>query len=73
MLDGARAILHGGADKISMNTAAVQTPQLVADASAEDRPNQDRSARITGEIGWVAPEILDIDALARLRGEKAKA
>jgi hypothetical protein len=44
-------------------------PQLVADASAEDRPNQDRSARITGEIGWVAPEILDIDALARLRSQ----
>lgn len=44
-------------------------PQLVAEASAEDRPNQDRSARITGEIGWVAPEVLDIDALARLRSQ----
>ena len=29
-----RRLLNAGADKISMNTAAVQSPQLVADASA---------------------------------------
>lgn len=44
-------------------------PQLVADASAEDHPNHDREARITGEVGWVAPEVLDIEALARLRSQ----
>jgi cyclase len=33
-VDDVRRLLNAGADKISMNTAAVQTPQLVADASA---------------------------------------
>ena len=32
--DDVRRLLNAGADKISINTAAVQTPQLVADASA---------------------------------------
>ncbi|MBP8309768.1 MAG: imidazole glycerol phosphate synthase subunit HisF [Burkholderiaceae bacterium] len=33
-VDDVRRLLNAGADKISMNTAAVQTPQLVADASS---------------------------------------
>ncbi len=33
-VDDVRRLLNAGADKISINTAAVQTPQFVADASA---------------------------------------
>jgi cyclase len=33
-VDDVRRLLHAGADKVSMNTSAVQTPQLVADAAA---------------------------------------
>ena len=33
-VDDVRRLLHAGADKISMNTAAVLNPQLIADASA---------------------------------------
>jgi imidazole glycerol-phosphate synthase subunit HisF len=33
-VDDVRRLLNAGADKISINTAAVQTPRLVADASA---------------------------------------
>ena len=33
-VDDVRRLLNAGADKISINTAAVQTPQLIADASA---------------------------------------
>ncbi len=33
-VDDVRRLLNAGADKISMNTAAVQSPQLVGDASA---------------------------------------
>ena len=33
-VDDVRRLLNAGADKISINTAAVQTPQLVTDASA---------------------------------------
>jgi len=33
-VDDVRRLLNAGADKVSMNTAAVQNPQLVADASA---------------------------------------
>ena len=34
-VDDVRRLLNAGADKVSMNTAAVQNPQLVADASAK--------------------------------------
>jgi len=34
-VDDARAILHAGADKISVNTAAVRRPELVAELSSE--------------------------------------
>ena len=40
-------------------------PKLVAEAAAqEERPT---SGRITGDVGWVSPAVLDIDAVARLR------
>ena len=38
-------------------------PKLVAEAAAEERSEP---ARATGEIGWVCPEVLDTDAVARL-------
>ncbi len=34
-VDDVRRLLNAGADKVSMNTAAVQSPQLVADASSK--------------------------------------
>jgi cyclase len=33
-VDDVRRLLHAGADKVTMNTSAVQNPQLVADAAA---------------------------------------
>ncbi len=40
-------------------------PKLVAEAAAqEERPS---SGRIIGDVGWVSPAVLDIDAVARLR------
>lgn len=42
-------------------------PKLVSDAVAEERPAP--SARIGGDVGWVCPELLDIDAVARLRSQ----
>jgi hypothetical protein len=41
-------------------------PKLVADAVAEERPS---ASRVSGEIGWVCPEVLDTDAVARLRSQ----
>jgi len=41
-------------------------PRLVADAVAEERPS---ATRVTGEVGWVCPELLDTDAVARLRSQ----
>ncbi len=47
-------------------------PKLVSDAVA-DAASADRSsassAAISGEVGWVCPELLDIDAVARLRSQ----
>jgi hypothetical protein len=39
-------------------------PKLVAESAQQDKP---RELRTAGEIGWIAPERLDIDAVARLR------
>jgi ABC-type transporter Mla MlaB component len=39
-------------------------PKLVAEAAAEERPSGTRTA---GEVGWVCPDLLDVDAIARLR------
>jgi hypothetical protein len=38
-------------------------PKLVAEAASEDRP---RSSRIEGQVGWVCPDYLDADAVAKL-------
>jgi hypothetical protein len=39
-------------------------PKLVAESAQQDKPAEKRSA---GEIGWICPEVLDIEAVARLR------
>jgi hypothetical protein len=39
-------------------------PKLVAEAAAEEKPS---GARVAGEVGWVCPDALDVDAIARLR------
>ncbi|HEX6017325.1 MAG TPA: hypothetical protein VFZ28_04420 [Burkholderiaceae bacterium] len=39
-------------------------PKLVAEAAAEEKPSGTRTA---GEVGWVCPDTLDVDAIARLR------
>ena len=44
-------------------------PKLVADAVAEERPRASSASRLMGEVGWVCPELLDIDAVARLRSQ----
>ena len=42
-------------------------PKLVAEAaSAEDRP---KAPRVEGHVGWVCPEFLDSDAVAKLRSQ----
>jgi hypothetical protein len=42
-------------------------PKLVAEAAgAEDRP---KAARIDGQVGWVCPEVVDSDAIAKLRSQ----
>ena len=41
-------------------------PKRVADAVAGERP---AAARVTGEVGWVCPELLDTEAVARLRSQ----
>jgi hypothetical protein len=38
-------------------------PKLVAEAASEDRP---RSSRIDGQVGWVCPDHIDPDAVAKL-------
>jgi hypothetical protein len=38
-------------------------PKLVAEAAAEDRP---RSTRIEGQVGWVSPDYVDADVVAKL-------
>ena len=41
-------------------------PRLVAEAASEERPS---SSRIDGQVGWVCPEFVDADAVARLRSQ----
>ena len=38
-------------------------PKLVAEAASEDRPRQ---SRIAGQVGWVCPDYVDADAVAKL-------
>jgi hypothetical protein len=45
-------------------------PRLVADAVADERPaRQLATDSDLGTVGWIAPEQLDIDAVARLRSQ----
>lgn len=45
-------------------------PKLVADAVAEEKPRAVAPAsRQTLDVGWVCPDALDIDAVARLRSQ----
>ena len=44
-------------------------PKLVAEAAAEERPS--RCACASGDVGWVCPDLLDVDAVARLRSRDA--
>lgn len=44
-------------------------PRMVAEAAAEEAPTTTTAARLEGQIGWVCPEILDVDAVARLRSQ----
>ncbi len=39
-------------------------PKLVAESAQQEKP---RAQRVAGEIGWICPAHLDIDAVARLR------
>jgi hypothetical protein len=41
-------------------------PKLVAESATEDRQN---TARIDGHVGWVCPEFVDSDAVAKLRSQ----
>ena len=44
-VDDVRRLLNAGADKVSINTAAVQNPQLVAEAAARSAPVHRRRHR----------------------------
>jgi hypothetical protein len=39
-------------------------PKRVAEAAADDRPD---TRGVKGDVGWVSPALLDVDAVARLR------
>jgi hypothetical protein len=46
-------------------------PKLVAEAAADEKPASGGPAapRIDGSIGWVSPDVVDMDAVARLRSQ----
>ena len=44
-------------------------PKLVADAQAEEPIVTSTASRSHGDVGWVCPDILDIEAVARLRSQ----
>ena len=45
-------------------------PRLVAEAAAGERPRQaSRSTQLDGTIGWVAPDVVESDAIAQLRAQ----
>ncbi|MCW7537265.1 hypothetical protein OOT46_05290 [Aquabacterium sp. A7-Y] len=43
-------------------------PRMVAEAAAEEAPPT-ISSKLEGQIGWVCPELLDVDAVAQLRSQ----
>jgi hypothetical protein len=47
-------------------------PRLVAEAAAGDKPRRaptSRTTQVDGTIGWIAPEVIDVDAVAGLRAQ----
>lgn len=46
-------------------------PKLVAEAAAadENKPRSGSAAKVDGSIGWVSPDVVDMDAVARLRSQ----
>jgi hypothetical protein len=44
-------------------------PKLVSDAVAEAGMDRAAGSPVSGEVGWVCPDVLDIDAVARLRSQ----
>jgi hypothetical protein len=44
-------------------------PKLVADAAAAAADERPRAARVDGQVGWICPETVDSDAVARLRSQ----
>ncbi|UZG44892.1 STAS domain-containing protein [Caldimonas thermodepolymerans] len=44
-------------------------PRMVAEAAAEEAPTTTTAAKLEGQVGWVCPEILDVDGVARLRSQ----
>jgi hypothetical protein len=44
-------------------------PKLVADAAAAAADERPRAARVDGQVGWICPEIVDSDAVAKLRSQ----
>jgi hypothetical protein len=44
-------------------------PQLVANAVADEAPRRSSGGSSSDPVGWVAPELLDVDALAGLRSQ----
>ena len=44
-------------------------PKMVADAVADDHGPRSADRGASGDVGWLAPELLDTDALARLRSQ----
>ena len=44
-------------------------PKLVADAQADEPIVTSTASRSHGDVGWVCPDILDIEAVARLRSQ----
>jgi hypothetical protein len=41
-------------------------PRLVAEAASDDKPTR---SRIDGQVGWVCPEVVDADVVAKLRSQ----
>ncbi|MBX3607248.1 MAG: STAS domain-containing protein [Piscinibacter sp.] len=44
-------------------------PRMVAEAASEERPARGGSARLDGQVGWVCPDYVDADAVAKLSSQ----
>jgi len=44
-------------------------PRLVAEAASEDRPQRGAAGGLDGHVGWVCPEFVDADAVAKLSSQ----